>query len=166
MVLFGQEDMNKLGDAQLKYVLNQGYLSIPALTEKVHFNKSIPEYQNVYISNMRDKYVMIYNNNDWSLEERDPVIEQLYTDKRDFLIEKYDELKKELPKYTIKKFDRFIRDLENKEVITNTKQEIRLILYNNRKIPENTRHLLGLDESEDILGKLLKDKQVYYSFIF
>ena len=36
-------------------------MSIPALVEYVHFNKDIPEYNNVYISNMRDNYVMIYD---------------------------------------------------------------------------------------------------------
>ena len=146
LTFFGNEKMDALGKKRIMNIINQGYKAVPELTTNTHFNENLPEYQNVYISNMRDQYVMVYNGKKWNLEERNPVIEQIFTDKRDFLIEKYEELKSELPPHTIRKFDRFLRDQDDETVINDTKKEIQMILYNYKDLPIKTRKMLSLKD--------------------
>ena len=89
---------------------------------------------------MRDKHLQIYKNDQWVLEEKTPIIDQIFHDKKDFLIEKYDELRETLPVYITRKFDRFINDHEKKQVMLNTKNDIALVLYNKRDIVLATKN--------------------------
>ena len=97
---------------------------------------------------------MLYNGRIWKLSDREEIIDDLLSNGRDFLIEKFETFEKvaqELDDAILRKFNRYLRQQDDNDVVNRIKKDIRLILYNNRKIPENTRHLLGLDESEDIL---------------
>ena len=139
MVCFGHENMEKLGEETIMKILNKGFMSIPYLTKMIHFNNNLPEFQNIYIANMRDAYVMVYEDDDWSLGPRNPIIEQMYVEKRDFLIEQYSDLQDKLPENTVKKFNRFLELHDDINLKSEKKQEIQLILYNKRDIPINTR---------------------------
>ena len=48
-------------------VLKNGYYSTLKLTEAVHFNAKYPEFHNIYITNMKDKYAMMYDGVNWAL---------------------------------------------------------------------------------------------------
>ena len=89
---------------------------------------------------MRDKHLQIYKGDQWVLEEKTPIIDQIFHDKKDFLIEKYDEMRKILPVHVKRKFDRFINDHEKKQVILDTKHNIELVLYNKRDIVIATKN--------------------------
>ena len=141
LVVFGNEDMESIGIDQIKKILNKGFMSVPQLTSEIHFNKNLPQFHNVYISNNRDKYAMVFNGSNWNLQEKQPIIDQLIEDKQDFLLEKYEELKDELPESTIRKFDRYIEQHMDNEVIEQNKKNIQLILYNCRDIPLKTKNL-------------------------
>jgi hypothetical protein len=47
-----------------------------------------------------------------------------------------------LSEYTVRKFQRFLNESDDNEVISNIKNDLKLVLYNNKKIPEKTRQLL------------------------
>ena len=64
-----------------------------ALIEKVHFNPDKPENMNIYISNIKDKYMMVYQNNKWSLTNK-KVLDDLYDDK-EFMIDQWIEENKD-----------------------------------------------------------------------
>ena len=89
---------------------------------------------------MRDKHLQIYKGDQWVLREKTPIIEQIFHDKKDFLIEKYDKLRETLPVYVKRKFDRFINDHEKKQVMSDTKHDIELVLYNKRDIVLATKN--------------------------
>jgi hypothetical protein len=52
------------------------------LTETLHFNPKYPEYHNIYISNMQDKYAMTYDGKDWNLTIKEDLINKIYDDKK------------------------------------------------------------------------------------
>ena len=147
LVAFGKEELNTLSNTTCAKLLNRGFMSIPALVEYVHFNKDKPEYNNVYISNMRDNYVMIYDGNGWKLEERKHIIDELLEEKRNYLIEKFDELLSKLNNNIIKKFKRFLDNEEDNTIIRKIKKEIKLVLYNNNSLPLETKKLLVLKKN-------------------
>ena len=44
-----------------------------------------PEYHNIYISNIKDKYAMLYDGNNWALTKRIELINRLYEDKKNYI---------------------------------------------------------------------------------
>ena len=75
-------------------------------------------------------------------KERDYTLDQIIDHKKEYLIEKFDELINELNKPIIKKFQRFLSIQDDDEVINKIKEDIKLILYNNKNIPKTTHKLL------------------------
>ena len=91
LVAFGKEDYDKLTEKEYKIIINKGFKSIQEMVKSLHFNKNRPENHNIYISNIRDNYVMIYEGNKWELRNRKETIEDLYMAKKDILVDKFDE---------------------------------------------------------------------------
>jgi len=73
-------------------------------------------------------------------------LQQLVDDKTEKLSEKFDELLTKLDDSTIRKFQRFLDQKEDDTVISGIKNDLKLLLYNNKKIPERTRELLCSDD--------------------
>lgn len=82
MVGYGKEDISKIDKNELIKVLQNGFKSPTMLTEALHFNPKLPEYQNVYISNMKDKYAMMYDGENWNLTTKEELIDRIYEDKK------------------------------------------------------------------------------------
>jgi uncharacterized C2H2 Zn-finger protein len=139
LVAFGKEDMSYITEKLYKKLLANGLGSVSKLIGEVHFNKQKPEHSNIYISNIRDKYVMVYNGDDWKLAKHN-----------DTILELYEECAEKLETKTIKKFQRFLDKEDDDAIINSIKQEIKLLLYNNRKIPIEIRKLLESKELETL----------------
>ena len=143
--------MSHLVDEVYKKILNKGFKSVPTLVEYVHFNKNKPENHNVYISNIQTNYAIVYDDNDWKLRERDNVLQQLIDEKTAILSDKFDELLATLDEPTVRKFKRFLEQKDESEVIASIKNDLKLMLYNNKKIPEKTRALLSSNENNKMI---------------
>ncbi|AYV75425.1 MAG: hypothetical protein Terrestrivirus1_299 [Terrestrivirus sp.] len=153
LVAHGKEDLSFIDEERLKKLFYKGFKSIENLTEIVHFDKNRPENHNIYISNIKDSYVMKYDGDCWKLMNRENCLQDMYEDKSDYLVEKFDELQGKLDEQTIKRFGNFLNRRDEDKIIEQTKREIKLILYNNRKIPEETRRLLRLND-ENVIEQL------------
>ena len=84
------------------------------------------------------------------MKERDDILQQLVDDKTVILSEKFDELFVKLDAPTIKKFQRFLDHQEENNVMTDIKNDLKLLLYNSKKIPENTRAMASSAENKMI----------------
>ena len=140
ILAYGKEDTSKITVNDYKRILGRGMNSVPAFVEKLHFDKNTPENHNVYISNLRDEYVLMFDGKIWRLNNRDEALQQLYEDKSDILETKFEELIERLDESTIKMFNRFlkIKDTDD-EKIKIIKKELKKTLYDNRKIVMATR---------------------------
>jgi hypothetical protein len=87
LVGYGSEDLSKLDKTDILKALQTGYNSTVKLTEAVHFNPDFPEYHNIYISNMKDKYAMMHDGNQWTLTTKEDLINQIYEDKKNYIEE-------------------------------------------------------------------------------
>ena len=133
---FGQEDLSYITDEMYKKLLHKGLKSVPAFVETVHFNVNSPQNHNVFISNKRDNYVLIYDGKQWTMDNRNKVIDTMITDKTDTLTEMCERLLT-LGSPAMKKFQRFLDKQDGDETINNLKEDIKLILYNKiKKTPE------------------------------
>ena len=109
---------------------------VPHLIRKIHFNPKKPENHNIYISNLKNSYVMIYMNNKWKVKNRDETISRIIDDKQIILEKKIQEWVESGIQYpkVMAKFSRYLEKREENDVINAIKEDIKLMLYNNRNM--------------------------------
>lgn len=106
---------------------------VKSLIEKVHFNANKPENMNIYLSNIKGKYLMIYKDNAWQIQDKKTQVDELY-DNNEFVLEAwYDEYKEKHPDI-IASFQRYLQNRDENEMLNNIKEEILVMLYNKRKM--------------------------------
>ena len=138
ILAYKNTDISHLTDQDYMYCLNRSNMCIPNLIKKIHFDPQRPENHNVYISNIKNKYIMIYDGNKWNLHNQDETIEDLI-DTNEFVLEQkleeWVENGKDYPDI-MRKFTRYLEKKEKDDVLNKIKEEIKLILFNNRKTIE------------------------------
>lgn len=114
-----------------KRALNRCIYSVPQLIKDVHFNGKIPENHNIYISNIRGKYAMVYNGKQWEAKNQKEVIDDLIRD-HEYAMDEW--LGGEGEKYPkeMEKFNKYLEKKDDDEVMKIINEEIKLTLYNNR----------------------------------
>ena len=116
-------DTSHLTDEDFIQCLNEPNC-VKHLIEKIHFNPTKPENMNVYISNLKDEYMMVYNGKWKSVPKK--LLNDMFR-KRHYMIEnwigedKYPELKH--------KFVVYLKQKENDETLNQMKEEIKLLMY-------------------------------------
>lgn len=126
-------DVSKLTDKHYINAINKMFMSIPTLIKHVHFNPNIPENQNIYISNMRNGHVMVYNSDtkNWDARPKEEMINRIIYD-REYDIQEW----LDCDKYpnAKQKFEEYLEKKESDEVQQMIKEEVELALYNNRNV--------------------------------
>ncbi len=127
-------DVSHLTDKDYRCCIRKVCHSVLRLIEKIHFNPAKPENMNVYISNMRDKYVMVYEGNKWVLKNKTETIDTLYTDK-EMMLEEWmnDNEEPEMRKF----FDRYMTNVKVKSTMDDINDQLKLMLYNKKDLIEN-----------------------------
>ena len=130
---YNNTDYSHLSDIDYINCIKENNFCVKKLIESVHFNDEKPENKNIYISNIKSNYVMLYKNNKWHIVNRKEQIDDLY-EYNEILLEEWYENYRDKDNEMIKSFTRYLKLKENNEIIDNIKQEILLLLYNNRLI--------------------------------
>jgi hypothetical protein len=105
---------------------------VKTLIEKVHFNNKKPENKNIYISNIKNGYILLYKDNKWQLVDRKTQIDDLY-DYNEVVLDTWYRANKEKHPDIIASFTRYLKNMEEgNDLLNNVKQQILLMLYNNR----------------------------------
>ena len=95
-------------------------------------------YHNIYISNNKEKYAMKYNGFEWELTDARTLIDDIYESKRDVIEENLEEFYNSLSNGHIMALKRWLEtdknDSGNNKKIKEIKNEIRILLYNKRKM--------------------------------
>jgi hypothetical protein len=128
LVGYGKENIAKITKTDMLKVLQNGYYSTVKLTEVVHFN---PKYHNVYISNMKDKYAMMFDGKNWMLTTKEDLINKIYEDKKNYIEGNLEEFVDSLPISRKRALQRWL-DTDDDAKITEIKENIKLLLFNSR----------------------------------
>jgi hypothetical protein len=99
------------------------------LIEKIHFNPTKPENMNISISNLKDKYMRIYDG-EWRTVPKNQ-LNKIYGDKEDMICEWIEEEK--YPKLK-DRYEAYLTQKENVENLNEMKEEIKLMVYNQKKL--------------------------------
>jgi hypothetical protein len=145
---YGKEDLSKIDKKDILKAMQHRYNSAIKLTETLHFNPKHPEYHNIYITNMKDKYAMLFDGKDWNLTMKDELINKIYDDKKNYIEENIDEFIDSLSVSRKKALDRWLDTDDNDERISKVKDEIKLLLYNKRNV--------ALEKLDDNMKKINK----------
>ena len=136
---YRQTDVSHLTDDDYKKCIKKVNHCVKTLIEKVHFNPEKPENMNIYISNMKDKYLMIYDGANWNLANKKVEIDRLYEDK-EMMLEEWLETN---PEPDLKeKFMKYLKHKGMEDCLLMFKDDVKLMLYNSRP-----REPLALDAS-------------------
>ena len=78
-VKFGNEQLSSLLTRKdMLNIINKNCLCIEESIKTVHFNKNLPEYNNIFITNMKDTIAYIFDGTKFILTSKDEVINDLY----------------------------------------------------------------------------------------
>ena len=79
---YDKTDYSHLTDNDYVSAIKKVNFCIHHLIEKVHFNPEKPENMNIYISNIIDKYLMMYEDGAWNIKQKDYHINEVLIDKQ------------------------------------------------------------------------------------
>ena len=138
---YGNEDLSHVTTTLLDKLITSPYQMINNLTKIIHFNDQKPENMNIYIPNKNQKYIKVYKNNKWLLEEKKDTIPDIVDKNYNILDSHYEDSGNEnLNKVENKNYkifqakldnrDEDILDLENNkcelEILNNTKNVVKV----------------------------------------
>jgi hypothetical protein len=135
VLAYNKTDISHLKDKDYKKVLRRGNFCVPNLVDAIHFNPNKPENHNIYIPNMKTGFIMCWNGETWDIRNREDVIDDIYDDKSNLLIDKieeWEEIGYKLDPIIMTKFKRFLGKMDDDLVKNKVKEEIRFLLYNKR----------------------------------
>lgn len=133
LISYGKEDIDKFGVDLLHNASKKVYGGPLFMTQKIHFNEKFPEFHNIYIPNIKEKYAMQYTNGRWNLVNRDNLIDQIYEDKKTLISENLEKFIDRLSENKRKRLEEWIEnESDNSEGTIAIKDELKLLLYNKR----------------------------------
>jgi hypothetical protein len=150
MIGYGKEDMNRI-NPELKDIimtLKKGWQSPKYLINKTHFNPKFPEYHSIYIPDIKNKFAMVHNGQNYLLKNTSDIINDLYDRHVDYIKEKFEKYGDKIPKskknalaelIKLVPLDENEQDKEKKEMKERLFESIKLLLFNKRNIPMKTR---------------------------
>jgi hypothetical protein len=134
LLAYRETDTSHLTDQDYRFCIKKVNYCVKNMIEKVHFNPVKPENMNIYISNIKDKYIMVYDGHNWNLANKKDELDRLY-EETEMMLEEWLETNPE--KELKDKFLKYLNNKENDECLNRIKDEIKLMLYNKKMIELN-----------------------------
>jgi len=136
---YNKSDHKFISDSKISECMTKQYMSIPHLIKMVHFDPKHPENHNIYVSNIQSKQLFLYDGKKWILKNKDEIIDNLISSSEYKLKETLgkwiqNEDNKDKYAFAINKFKKYLEMKDNDQITNNVKEEIKLMLYNNREL--------------------------------
>jgi hypothetical protein len=138
---YEETNLDKITDRTYNKIIkdaDEAYQIIPRLIKEIHFNPNIPENHNIVLSNKtkNNKHLQIYRNGHWEIEKKDTEIDNLINDKETNLSDWVAEKGQKYPE-ALEKFNEYLEQKYDEDVSKLVKEEVELVLYNNRHLVKN-----------------------------
>src|SRR5438046_949138 len=86
---YGNEDLSHISDKNYIEIFKKGSDSICAFVDMIHFNTNKPENNNIYIENLEDDTIYVYNGNEWELRDQNETLDEIIHNVTNILMKKY-----------------------------------------------------------------------------
>jgi hypothetical protein len=144
-VSFGYENIDDLSKKDQLKILNSGYMSLINLIDKLHLNPELPQYNNILVTNLKDKYCKIYDDeiNKYKTINKKEMIDNIITLRTNNLKEiynKYNNKNNKMHQFVLLLIEK-LRSItpDDEELMKYYKdlyEEIILLIYNKTEIYE------------------------------
>jgi hypothetical protein len=131
---YNNTDISHLTHKDYEACIKKVNFCVMKLIEKIHFNPDKPENMNIYISNMKNKYLMVYDGKNWNIANKIEEIDKLYEEK-ELMLEEWLEANEN--REMKEKFIKYLNNKENDETLNMIKEELKLLMYNKKQLLEN-----------------------------
>ena len=139
--VYGKEDVSHISDAMYKSCFNDFNQSVEKYWGMKHFSNNMQCNHNLYISNMRDGYMMVFNYKKWNIVDKEVTLKKMYYEAKECLSNAWDVLrnKNAIEPHVLTIYPKFIEDEiddEREEKFKNAScNKMACMAYNNRKFP-------------------------------
>ena len=132
---YGFENVKYLKKNYLNNLVHGVFTAIPRLIKKIHFNDKHPENQNIKITNKKEPYIRVRQNNEWLLKNKKEILEDLIDCKYMILSQHCDDFEEELPNGDVEKMNDFRKRYngEEKNLMKELLEQAELALLNYSK---------------------------------
>jgi len=132
---FGKEDLSHITVEDYKKYLTGFFPGFIKFIEKIHFDENMPSNHNICITNLQSNNLYICDDNEWLVKNKKEELDKFILKKYNILTEKCCELeeKKIISENIVNDFMKFTKNYEDNEAKKITKNDIMLMIYNNRK---------------------------------
>jgi len=167
-VKFGNlEYQQVLSDKQIRQILNKQYMSLEESIKKIHFNDNFPEYNNVFITNMKDDIAYVFNGTQFISVRKNEMLNELidtHTKEINLSLEKN---KNKLSEKYVIRLEKFL-DMLNDDNTKFTDQDNSRTYSSYKAYKINSIKLLIYNESDkkklDLLNTIELEEKVYDDF--
>ena len=175
---FGMEELEILSAKLYKTMLSWGCDALTKLFKHIHFNKKLPQFQNIYKTNIRDKRVIINNyKGQWENDDLKEIISNIINDLYVLIKKKYKEFKNDLSESSIRNIETFLKAENDKVYKKRLTNDLIKIMYDNRamviesrKKREEYNKLHNIKENadtddlsdEEYYNKNIKNNEIYH----
>lgn len=109
IIKFGSEDIHAiLNKSQIMQILNCRLLALEESIKMIHFNDSLPQYQNIKINNLRSNIALVYDGNTFNAVNQYNAINDLISNHVDIITQLIDENQNKITERTLDKLNQFI----------------------------------------------------------
>lgn len=148
LVGYNKEDLSKIDRKKFTSASKRGYNIPVEMTRAIHFNEDHPEFHNVYIPRINEKYGMIFKDNSWQLIDKDELADDIHDQKKAFVEDNFEEFYNSLDEHKKKSLMRWMDAEDDSLPIKNTKESIKNLLFENKD--------MVLDYKKDVRRKTKK----------
>ena len=125
-------DLSILKDNDFYECLKKYKNCVVKAIEKIHLNPDYPQNMNLYISNIKENYLMMYDDDKWVLRDRNKELEKIYEDKEEMLDEWVDG-NKHLKPEILQMFNHYLEMKDDDEnLLKELMKDVKIMIYNNR----------------------------------
>ncbi len=159
IIALGHENLTEVFSKKEKMnILKYKYGSLSQLVEYAHFNDKYPQFKNILITNTQNSIAYKHNpkNNQFVAVKKDDLLEDIVDARMCDINSFYEELEGELDEKTKEIMDKLKEQIEHDPAYRDLKKnDIKLIIYNNRKkvFKNNSK----LKEQKEINKELKKE---------
>ena len=130
---YGSEDISYITDKVIIQLLKGPHTMIPRLIKATHFNSKHPENRNIFIPNKKQRFVKVFDGDQWKYKDKKETIMKLVDKNYDILDTYYEDegLKDGLETYAKKRYNEFKILYENdNDMKKKIEQDSELLILN------------------------------------
>ena len=106
---FGNVNINEvLSNKQIMSILHKPFVSVEECVKMIHFNDKLPQYNNIYITNMKDDLVYVYDGTKFTTTTKSDAINDLIDNYSDQIEISFDDNKDKMTEYKIKCVENYL----------------------------------------------------------